>query len=231
LRTDVHPFDSVDRERLQHRIGYTFGRADLLTQALTHRSHGIPHNERLEFLGDSVLNCVIAAELFQRFDRLPEGDLSRLRANLVRQEALHQVAQGLALGEHLRLGEGELKSGGFARPSILADAFEALVGAIFLDGGFVAAQGTIRRLYEPVLAGLDPKTLGKDPKTLLQELLQARKIALPQYSVVATQGAAHDQKFEVECLIPELSVRTLGSGSTRRTAEQDAATRAFEKIR
>jgi ribonuclease-3 len=174
---------------------------------------------------------VIAAELFQRFDRLPEGDLSRLRANLVRQEALHQVAQGLALGEHLRLGEGELKSGGFARPSILADAFEALVGAIFLDGGFVAAQETIRRLYEPVLAGLDPKTLGKDPKTLLQELLQARKIALPQYSVVATQGAAHDQKFEVECLIPELSVRTLGSGSTRRTAEQDAATRAFEKIR
>jgi ribonuclease-3 len=231
LHTAVHPIDSVDRERLQHRIGYTFGRAELLSQALTHRSHGVPHNERLEFLGDSVLNCVIAAELFLRFGRLTEGDLSRLRANLVRQEALHQVAQGLALGEHLRLGEGELKSGGSARPSILADAFEALVGAVFLDGGFAAARETIRRLYEPLLAGLDPKTLGKDPKTLLQELLQARRIALPQYSVVATQGAAHNQQFEVECLIAELSVRTLGSGGTRRAAEQDAAMRAFEKIR
>jgi ribonuclease-3 len=231
LQIAVHPPASVDRERLQQRIGYTFGRAELLSQALTHRSHGIPHNERLEFLGDSVLNCVIAAELFQRFGRLAEGDLSRLRANLVRQEALHQLAQGLSLGEQLSLGEGELKSGGYARPSILADAFEALVGAIFLDGGFAAAQETVRRLYEPMLTGLDSKTLGKDPKTLLQELLQARKLALPQYSVVATQGAAHNQEFEVECVIAELSVRTLGSGSTRRTAEQNAAMRAFEKIR
>jgi ribonuclease-3 len=221
----------VDRERLQQRIRYRFSRPELLAQALTHRSHSAPHNERLEFLGDSVLNCVVAAELYGRFDGLPEGDLSRLRAHLVRQEALHQVAQTLGLGDHLRLGEGELKSGGFARPSMLADALEALIGAVFLDGGFAAAQGTIVRLYEPLLAGLDPKTLEKDPKTLLQELLQARKIALPQYSVVATRGAAHSQSFEVECLIPELSVRTTGSGSSRRTAEQEAAMRAFEQIR
>ena len=221
----------MDQERLQQRIKYRFSRPELLAQALTHRSHSAPHNERLEFLGDSVLNCVVAAELFGRFGALPEGDLSRLRAHLVREEALHQVAQTLSLGDHLRLGEGELRSGGFARPSILADALEALIGAIFLDGGFAAAQGTIVRLYEPLLAGLDPKTLEKDPKTLLQELLQARKIALPQYSVVATRGAAHSQSFEVECLIPELSVRTTGSGSSRRTAEQEAALRAFAQIR
>ena len=200
-------------------------------QALTHRSHSASHNERLEFLGDSVLNCVVAAELFERFGRLPEGDLSRLRAHLVRQEALHQVAQTLGLGDRLRLGEGELKSGGFARPSILADTFEALIGAVFVDGGFPAARETVRRLYEPLLAGLDPNALAKDPKTLLQELLQARKIALPQYSVVATRGAAHSQNFEVECVIPQLSVRTTGSGSSRRSAEQEAALRAFEQIR
>jgi ribonuclease-3 len=220
----------MDWERLQQRIGYRFARPELLAQALTHRSHSTPHNERIEFLGDSVLNCVIAAELFQSFGNLKEGELSRLRANLVRQEALYQLARTLGLGDQLRLGEGELKSGGFARPSILADAFEALVGAIFLDGGFAAAQEAIRRLYAPLLTDLDPKTLGKDPKTLLQELLQARKIALPLYSVIATQGAAHSQKFEVECLIPELSVRTTGSGSSRREAEQEAALRAFQRL-
>lgn len=221
----------MDRRRLQESIGYGFSRAELLAQALTHRSHGVPHNERLEFLGDSVLNCVIAAELFERFGKLPEGDLSRLRAQLVRQEALHQLAQTLTLGDYLRLGEGELKSGGFARPSILADAFEALIGAVFLDGGFLAVRKTIVLLYEPLLADLDPNALAKDPKTLLQELLQARKIALPKYTVVAARGAAHSQNFEVECLIPELSLRTTGSGSSRRTAEQEAARRAFEQIR
>ncbi len=220
----------MDRERLQRDIGYRFSESRLLAQALTHRSYGAPHNERLEFLGDSVLNCVVAVELFERFGALPEGDLSRLRAHLVRQQALHGLAQALGLGGHLQLGEGELKSGGFARPSILADAFEALVGAIFLDGGFSAARKAVRRLYEPLLAGLDPQALGKDPKTLLQELLQSRKIALPQYSVLATRGAAHEQQFEVECLIPQLSVRTTGSGSSRRTAEQEAAMRAFEQI-
>ena len=222
---------SVDRERLQQHIGYRFSRPDLLSQALTHRSRSSVHNERLEFLGDSILNCVVAAELFERFGELPEGDLSRVRTHLVREEALHQVAQTLGLGDHLQLGEGELKSGGFARPSILADALEALIGAVFVDGGFSAAWETVRRLYEPLLASLDPKALGKDPKTLLQELLQARKIALPQYSVVATHGAAHSQDFEVECLIPQLSVRTMGNGSTRRNAEQEAAMRAFEQIR
>jgi len=221
----------VSRERLEERVGYGFSRPELLERALTHRSHGTSHNERLEFLGDSVLNCVIAAELYGRFEELPEGDLSRLRARLVRQEALHEIAQVLGLGEHLRLGEGELKSGGSTRPSILADAFEALIGAIFLDGGFVSAADAVKRVYRPLLAGLDPLDPGKDPKTLLQELLQARRIALPQYAVVATRGAGHSQNFEVECAIPALSVRTTGSGSNRRAAEQEAALRAFEQIR
>lgn len=218
-------------ERLRQRVGYGFSRPELLAQALTHRSFGAPHNERLEFLGDGVLNCVVAAELFERFPDLPEGDLSRMRAHLVRQEALHQLAQDLGLGEYLRLGEGEMRSGGTSRPSILADALEAVVGAAFLDGGFAAARETVRRLYEPLLKDLDPRSLGKDPKTLLQELLQARRIPLPQYSVLATRGAAHQQNFEVECLIPQLSVRTTGSGSSRRNAEQEAAMRAFEQIR
>jgi ribonuclease-3 len=221
----------VSRERLEERVGYRFSRPELLEQALTHRSHGTPHNERLEFLGDSVLNCVIAAELYQRFGELPEGDLSRLRARLVRQEALHQMALELGLGEHLRLGEGEMKSGGSTRPSILADAFEALIGAIFLDGGFASVGDAVKRVYRALLAGLDPQDLGKDPKTLLQELLQARRIALPQYAVLATRGAAHSQNFEVECVIPALSVRTTGSGSNRRAAEQEAALRAFEQVR
>lgn len=221
----------MDRERIQREIGYRFSRPVLLEQALTHRSHGVPNNERLEFLGDGVLNCVVAAELFERFPDLPEGDLSRLRVRLVRQETLHQIAQRLVLGEHLRLGEGELRSGGAERPSILADAFEALIGAIFLDGGFGAAREAVQRLCAPLLAELDPRALDKDPKTLLQELLQARRIALPVYTVLATRGAAHSQHFEVECAIPQLSVRTTGSGSSRRIAEQEAARRAFEQIR
>jgi ribonuclease III len=220
----------MEREGLERRIGYTFARQDLLAQALTHRSHGAPHNERLEFLGDGVLNCVIAAELYERFAELKEGELSRLRANLVRQEPLRQLARDVGLGERLRLGEGEVKSGGSARPSILADTFEALIGAVFLDGGFEAARRVIRGLYAPLLAELDPRDPGKDPKTLLQELLQARKVSLPQYSVVATEGAAHEQRFEVECVIADLSVRTKGNGSSRRVAEQEAARRAFEQL-
>ena len=220
----------MDWAKLQRVIGYEFSRKELLTRALTHRSHGSPHNERLEFLGDSVLNCAIATELFDRFGRLDEGDLSRMRANLVRQEALHPIALSLGLGEFLRLGEGELKSGGHSRPSILADALEALFGAIYLDGGFNAAREVIGRLYAGGLAGLDSGVTAKDPKTLLQELLQSRRIALPKYSVVSTQGAAHKQQFAVECAVPELGVRTTGSGSTRRTAEQEAAMRAIELI-
>ena len=212
---------------LQRKLGYSFARASLLQQALTHRSHGPAHNERIEFLGDSVLNCCVAHELYQRFGELREGELSRLRANLVRQETLAELAQGLELGNYLRLGEGELKSGGNRHPSILADGLEALFGAVFLDGGFAAAQGVIRSLYASLLEHLDPQTQGKDPKTVLQELLQARKLQLPQYTVVATQGAAHNQMFEVECQIPQLAIRTTGFGASRRIAEQEAAQLAF----
>jgi ribonuclease-3 len=221
----------VKHAALQDGLGYRFQDPRLLQQALTHRSHGAPHNERLEFLGDGVLNCIIAAELYTRFAGLAEGELSRLRANLVREERLHELATGLALGDVLRLGEGELKSGGFRRPSILADALEALIGAVFLDGGFEAAREAVVRLYLPLLETLDPKGAHKDPKTELQEWLQSRKYSLPQYSVVATYGAAHDQRFEVECLVRELAVRTVGTGASRRLAEQEAARAAFERLR
>ncbi|MEN9316729.1 MAG: hypothetical protein RJA99_780 [Pseudomonadota bacterium] len=216
-------------QALQERLGYRFGSAALLRQALTHRSHGATHNERLEFLGDSVLNCAVASLLYQTFGKLDEGDLSRVRANLVKQQALFEIAQRLELSGCLLLGEGEQKSGGFRRPSILADTLEAVFGAIFLDGGFDAAQLAIHRLYEPVLRNVDPNTLGKDAKTLLQEWLQSRKIPLPVYAVVATHGAAHNQLFEVECAVPKLSIQVLGSGGSRRAAEQAAAKLALEQ--
>jgi ribonuclease-3 len=218
----------MDAQALQVALGYEFSSKALLQQALTHRSHSGTHNERLEFLGDSVLNCVVASLLFERFAKIDEGDLSRLRANLVKQQSLYEIAQRLELSQCLRLGEGELKSGGFRRPSILADTVEALFGAIFLDGGFDAARSSIRRLYIPVLETVDPKTLGKDAKTLLQEYLQSRKIALPVYTVVATHGAAHSQEFEVECAVPKLTIQVLGSGGSRRAAEQAAAKKALE---
>ena len=213
---------------IERAIGYVFSSRSIQDQALTHRSFGAVHNERLEFLGDSVLNCVIAQALYERFSEVREGDLSRLRANLVRQETLAEVAQRLGLGEKLRLGEGELKSGGFRRPSILADALEALFGAVFVDGGFEQARKTILMLYEPFLAHLDPRHSGKDAKTALQEFLQGRRLALPQYHLRATRGEAHSQEFEVECLIAELGISTLGRGPSRRAAEQEAARRAFE---
>jgi ribonuclease-3 len=202
----------------------------LLRQALTHRSHSSTHNERLEFLGDSVLNCAVAALLFQRFGKLDEGDLSRVRANLVKQQSLYEIAQALNISEGLRLGEGELRSGGFRRPSILADTLEAVLGAVFLDGGFDAAQTVIKRLYVPILDHIDPRTLGKDAKTLLQEYLQGHKIALPTYTVVATHGAAHNQQFEVECTVPKLDVKVSGSGASRRAAEQAAAKKALDEV-
>lgn len=217
-------------EVLQHRLGHTFKDVALLQQALTHRSHSSLHNERLEFLGDSVLNCTIASLLFEKFDKIDEGDLSRLRANLVKQQSLYEVAQGLELSQFLRLGEGELKSGGFRRPSILADTLEALFGAIFLDAGFNAAQDVIRALYLPILDNVDPKTLGKDAKTLLQEFLQGKRIALPQYNVVATHGAAHNQEFEIECLVPKLDIQVFGTGGSRRAGEQAAAKLALEAV-
>jgi ribonuclease-3 len=212
------------------RFGYQFGNPELLRQALTHRSHSTPHNERLEFLGDSVLNCVIAALLYERFPNLPEGHLSRLRANLVNQECLSRIALALELGNELRLGEGELKSGGFRRPSILADALEAVTGAVFLDGGYDSAAAVLSRIFDPLLTELDPNTLGKDPKTLLQELLQGRRLSLPQYNVVSVQGEAHEQQFHVECVIPELDIRTSGTGPSRRSAEQSAARLAYDQV-
>jgi len=220
----------MDIATLQSRLGHTFSNAALLQQALTHRSLSSLHNERLEFLGDSVLNCVVASLLFDRFDKIDEGDLSRLRANLVKQQSLYEIAQRLELSQCLRLGEGELKSGGFRRPSILADTLEALFGAIFLDAGFDTASRVISALYAPVLETVDPKTLGKDAKTLLQEFLQGKKIQLPQYNVVATHGAAHNQEFEIECLVPKLDIHVFGTGGSRRAGEQAAAKLALESV-
>lgn len=215
---------------LQNRLGHVFKDASLLQQALTHRSHSSLHNERLEFLGDSILNCVVASLLFDRYNKIDEGDLSRLRANLVKQQSLYEIAQRLDLSQFLRLGEGELKSGGFRRPSILADTLEALFGGIFLDAGFDVARDVIRALYIPILDTVDPKTLGKDAKTLLQEYLQGKKISLPQYNVVATHGAAHNQEFEIECLVPKLDIQVFGTGGSRRAGEQAAAKLALEAV-
>lgn len=210
------------------QLGHEFERTELLQQALTHRSFGAPHNERLEFLGDGVLNCSVASLLFERFPSFPEGDLSRVRAHLVNQDCLSRLAQGIDLGRYLYLGEGELKSGGFRRPSILADALEAIFGAVFIDDGFAAADQLIRRLYAPLLSTIDPKSLGKDPKTLLQEFLQGLHFELPRYNIVEIRGEAHEQIFLVECLIPELAIRVVGEGGSRRGAEQRAAHSAYE---
>jgi ribonuclease-3 len=213
---------------LQTKLGHVFNNVALLRQALTHRSHSILHNERLEFLGDSVLNCVVASLLFEKYNKIDEGDLSRLRANLVKQQSLYEIAVRMELAQFLRLGEGELKSGGFRRPSILADTLEALFGAIYLDAGFNAAKEVIWGLYMPILETVDPATLGKDAKTLLQEFLQSKKIALPVYTVAATHGAAHNQEFEVECSIPKLEIQVFGTGGSRRAGEQAAAKMALE---
>jgi len=210
-------------------LGHRFSDPVLLTTALTHRSHSARNNERLEFLGDSVLNLVVAEELYRRFPALAEGDLSRVRAVIVRQQSLYERAQELGLGERLQLGEGELRSGGKGRPSILADALEALIGAVYIDAGFDAAAVVVRKIFEPVLQGADPARQGKDPKTLLQEFLQGRRIPLPQYNIVATAGEAHRQRFTVECTIPSLSIRAVGEGASRRAAEQHAADLAYRQ--
>ena len=220
----------MDPSGIASLIGHDFRDPALLTRALTHRSAGATHNERLEFLGDGVLNCAIAAELYRRFPALPEGELSRLRAHFVNQQTLADLAGGLGLGAALRLGEGEHRSGGAQRPSILADALEALLGAVFLDAGFDAACGVVGRLYAGLLDRADPQELGKDPKTRLQEWLQARRLPLPLYAVVATRGEAHAQTFEVECRVPAFSICTLGTGVSRRSAEQAAAAVAYEQV-
>lgn len=219
----------MDPERLKQTIDYRFRDEELLLRALTHASYSAVHNERLEFLGDSVLNCAVALELYDKFPHLTEGELSRLRASLVSQPSLAAAAAALDLGSYLRLGEGERRSGGARRPSVLADGLEALVGAAFLDGGFEAARAVVRRLFGEALAGIDPATTGKDPKTLLQEYLHSRRLALPRYSVLATRGEAHELVFEVECEIAALGVRTQGEGPSRRSAEQAAARAAYER--
>jgi ribonuclease-3 len=216
--------------RLEQALGHQFLDTSLLLTALTHRSHSLPHNERLEFLGDSILNGVVARQLFDRFPEIPEGDLSRLRANLVRQDSLHQLALKLSLGNFLRLGEGELKSGGNQRPSILADTLEALFGAVWLDAGYDAANAVIVRLYSEMLAKIAPGQPIKDAKTRLQEYLQGRRMALPKYSLTATEGEAHVQQFKIACAIDALNIRTEGSGGSRRAAEQMAAERALESL-
>ncbi len=215
---------------IEHAIGYRFTQPDLLTQAFTHRSFGTPHNERLEFLGDSILNCAVAHMLYLHFPDLPEGVLSRLRANLVRQQSLYEIAERLKLGEYLRLGDGEIKSGGRNRPSILADALESLFGAILLDSDFNRAQQVIQRLYADIVSAIDPNTPAKDSKTLLQEVLQGRHLPLPDYVLVSTSGQAHEQIFHIDCVIPTLSIHTTGIANSRRAAEQAAALTAYQTI-
>ena len=215
---------------LARRLGHVFRRPELLDQALTHRSHGARHNERLEFVGDAVLNCVVARALFERFPELPEGDLSRVRASLVNRDTLADVARRLELSGAIRLGEGELKSGGAERPSMLADALEAIYGAVFLDGGFEAARSVIDRTFAEVLGNADPSALGKDPKTRLQEWLQGRRLPVPAYRIVNVEGEAHAQTFTAECAIASLAIATLGQGTSRRVAEQAAAEAAWRAV-
>lgn len=216
----------MDPDAVSGSIGHQFRDPALLRRALTHRSYGADHNERLEYLGDSIVNCIIALELYERFPVLSEGELSRLRANLVNQQSLLGIAQQMRIGDHLLLGEGEIKSGGAQRPSILADSVEAILGAVMLDGGFAAAQGVVRRLFAGSLAAINPDVSGKDAKTMLQEFTQGRGIALPVYTLLGTQGHAHAQTFQVQCAIDALNIRTAGQGSSRRAAEQDAAGKA-----
>ena len=218
-------------EALQQRLQHRFKNPALLAQALTHRSFSSDHNERLEFLGDSVLNVAIAHLLYQRLNNLPEGDLSRVRANLVKQDTLHRLAVDLGLPELIRLGEGEARSGGHKRPSILADALEALIGAVFLDAGFEPARTLVERLFKDVDITPGMAAIGKDPKTELQEWLQGRKMNLPIYRVVATSGAAHQQIFDVECEVSEIGHVERGIGASRRAGEQAAAAAMLAHIK
>jgi ribonuclease-3 len=212
-----------DLPALQDRLQHRFADPQLLARALTHRSFSADHNERLEFLGDSVLNLAVAALLYGRLSTLPEGELSRVRANLVKQETLHQLAVTLGLPKVIRLGEGESRSGGNKRPSILADALEAVIGAVHLDAGYGAAEALVHRLFETVEITPQMPAAAKDPKTELQEWLQGRKMKLPIYRVAATLGAAHKQTFDVECEVPELGAVERGIGASRRAGEQAAA--------
>ena len=208
---------------LQRKLQHQFSKSSLLTQALTHRSFSADHNERLEFLGDSVLNLAVSGMLYKALGTLQEGELSRVRANLVKQDTLHKIAHDLRLGGLLRLGEGEMKSGGMKRPSILADALEAVIGAVYLDAGFDKAAALVHRLFDNVAINPEMPAAAKDAKTELQEWLQARKMSVPAYNVMSITGAAHRQTFEVQCAIEKLEREARGFGSSRRAAEQEAA--------
>jgi ribonuclease-3 len=215
---------------LQQRLQHQFSNVSLLSRALTHRSFSADHYERLEFLGDSVLGLAISDLLYTRLASLPEGDLSRVRANLVRQETLHELALKLGLPDVLKLGEGEMRSGGPKRASILADALEAIIGAVYLDAGFNTAQALVHRLFEAVEINPQMQAIGKDAKTELQEWLQGRKMKVPVYTVVGTIGAAHKQSFDVECEVPELRLSERGIGGSRRAGEQAAAAAMLQTI-
>ena len=223
--------DSPAHQALQQRLQYSFQNPNLLAQALTHRSFSADHNERLEFLGDSVLNLAVSRLLFKALADLPEGDLSRVRANLVKQETLHKLALDLGLSGLMRLGEGEVRSGGQKRPSILADALEAVIGAVFLDADYQVAEALVHRLFDAVEINPSMQAAAKDPKTELQEWLQARRFKVPVYRVVGTLGAAHQQTFDVECEIPELGRSERGIGGSRRAGEQAAAAAMLQALK
>lgn len=216
---------------LQQRLGHRFKDPALLARALTHRSWGAEHNERLEFLGDALLNLAISHLLWLRYPQLNEGELTRARAQLVREPSLHRVAVALGLPAALRMSEGEARSGGAQRPGLLADALEAVLGAIYLDGGHAAAVAVVHRLFEPLLGdGSGPAEWKKDPKTALQEWLQGRRLAVPTYRILATHGREHEQVFDVACEVPALDLATQGRGRSRRIAEQAAADAMLERL-
>ncbi len=224
-RTDLR------NDALQSRLGHRFADVRLLQRALTHRSFGADHNERLEFLGDAVLNLAVSSLLFERFSGSDEGDLTRVRAHLVREDSLHRAALGLGLPEVLCLSDGEARAGGAQRPSMLADAVEALIGAVYLDGGFEPAAQLVRQLFGELIDSTEADSWAKDAKTELQEWLQGRKLAVPAYRIVATRGQAHAQTFEVECAVATLGLAELGEGRSRRVAEQEAARRMLIKLK
>ncbi|MDP1528647.1 MAG: ribonuclease III [Rhodoferax sp.] len=223
--------DGPALQALQQRIGHRFAQPQLLQRALTHRSWGAEHNERLEFLGDAVLSLAISSLLFDRFSGSDEGDLTRVRAHLVREDSLHRAALALGLPEVLRLSEGEARGGGAQRPSILADAVEAIIGAVFVDGGYAPAQAVVQRLFGEVIQATEADSWTKDAKTELQEWLQGRRIAVPTYRIAATRGQAHAQTFEVECAVPALGLVERGEGRSRRIAEQEAARRMLDMLK
>ena len=230
-RRPAKPALSPELQALEHRLQHRFANPALLQRALTHRSFSADHNERLEFLGDSVLGLGVAHMLYEALGEGAEGDLSRLRAQLVRQDSLHQLALKLGVPPLLRLGEGELHSGGQRRPSILADALEAIIGAVYLDAGYDHAEALVHRLLEGVELSPRLQEAAKDAKTALQEWLQGRKMKLPQYQVIDTTGAAHNQVFHVECLVAELQLTARGSGASRRAAEQAAASAMLAQLK